>query len=315
MFARRPGRGWFYFNFDAMGWEISEEVLAEAYFVQNPDQLQGVISGLWRRGNRRAAARLLELTRRTPRDGLLDAADGLVCAGLPLPETGENAAFAMKRVLAGAEPPTLPSRTTWPQMAGPTAANWHFLYGRLLRQLGRDDEARIEFQQAGDGGNVFAWMELMFLDNKVDMAQLQNAAEAGDAQACGLLALSASRLSGAVRQRLLEFGKMGAQKGNLLSIIGLAKDLAARGRRKGAAALLRRLEREPLRVRGFGSADECEALEAAGRPRAARRLVLSLTRIGHYFLDSRSRFIDSFLADDPDSAGAFLLMQREKLAM
>jgi hypothetical protein len=278
--------------------------------------LDRIIEKLWFSSRREAAIRLLELTRGGPWDGEFDAIEALLFAGMPLPRNGEDAVVSVRRILAGATLPAVPSREKWPAMAGPRAANWHFILACALQSVDREAEAAAEFRQAGNGGNAFAWAQITMIDRSYQPSQLRSAIEAGDALVCGIAALKLTSASGASRRELLDIAELGVRRGDLASIIGVAGDLAQRGRRKEAGALLRKLDHAPAHARFFASDVECLALRAAGKVRAAERVLRWVARRGKRVLCKASGdVVEELVSRDREWVRAFVLAELEGLSL
>jgi hypothetical protein len=240
--------------------------------------------------------------------------DGLVSVGLPPARKPDEALEIITGLLAKTTLPALPNREVWPIMAGSTAANWHFLRGRVLAGLGRKDEALAEFRLARGGGKFFAAVEIACLGGGGDETMLRPAIEAGSGLACGLVASALPRVSGAAgRQRLLEICELGIRRGDSLSFIVMSVELVRQGRRKEAAAFLRRLEREPIPTRWTSSKLEYDALVAIGQRRAAMRLGRRMSRLGLHWRNDARGFLEDCFKDDPDLTRVFVLLELEKL--
>jgi hypothetical protein len=294
----------------------SERRLRSVYSCSDFPCLVHIIQKLWFSSKHEAAIRLLELTRGGPRDGYFDAMEALVYAGFSLPRSGEDAVVSVKQILAGATLPALPSREKWPAMAGPRAANWRFILACALQSVNLGAEAAAEFRGAGNGGNAFAWAKLSLMHGSIELSQLRSAIEAGDAMACGVAATNLGSSSGAARRELLEIAELGIRRGDLASSIGVARDLAQRGRRKEATAVLRKLDHAPAHARFIASRLECLALRAVGKVRAAERVLRWMARRGMRVLDDApGDVIDELVSRDREWARAFVLAEFEGLAL
>jgi hypothetical protein len=285
-------------------------LLRDAYMTGRYAKVVELIDDVWKALNYDTVAWMFELSRPTRTDSWLDAADGLVSAGLPLPRSAAEALSAVDEVLMRAELPALPSREKWRKMAGPPEANWRFLRGCALINLDRV-EAAAEFRRAANGGNNFAWTDIALLTGSCDESELKEAVDAGDEVACGILALRLPQNSTASRRRRMEFAGLGVESGDVASICVVSIELAKKGRRAEARRLLRKLERAPMHLRFMRADLEYEALRASGRLRAAEHFGRMMAIRGHKWLGNRLEFLETLIEKDPDSARAFVLLQRE----
>jgi hypothetical protein len=156
------------------------------------------------------------------------------------------------------------------------------------------------------------------LGGSISDALLQLAIDAGDNFACGVAAnalLGGSAISGAARQRLLALSEVGVRRGDLMSIVGVARDLARRGQKKEAATLLRKMDHVTVQARMFSAHHECLALREAGKMRAAMRAFRWMACRLVEWVDESRPYDDILFNSEREWVRAFTLAGLEKVTM